>query len=113
MMSDFDTVVDRYLAVWNETDTTARRAAIDDLFAEQVRYVDPMAAVEGRAALNGLIGAVQEQFPGVAFTPGGQVDGHHDQVRFTWKLGPVNGFDVAELDADGRIHRVLGFLDQA
>jgi hypothetical protein len=47
------------------------------------------------------------------------VDGHHDQARFTWNLGPageeppVVGFDVAELDADGRIQRVLGFIDKA
>jgi hypothetical protein len=41
-------------------------------------------------------------------------------VRFTWNLAPatsadplVVGFDVAELDADGRINRVLGFIDKA
>ena len=118
-MSDFDAVADRYLAVWNETDPAARRAAIDEVFADAVRYVDPLAAVDGRAALDGLIGAAQQQFAGLVFTPGGPVDGHHDQLRFTWHLGPaggeplVVGFDVAELDADGRIHRVLGFIDQA
>lgn len=154
-MSDYDTVVDRYLAVWNEPDETARRAALDELFADGIRYVDPLAAVEGRAGLDALIGAVRQQFPGHAFTPGGPVDGHHDQVRFTWNLtakaanpanpanaanatnpanaanaanpaspangaNPANGveplvvgFDVAELDADGRINRVLGFIDKA
>jgi hypothetical protein len=117
-MSDFDSVVDRYLAVWNETDAATRRKRIDDLFAEDVRYVDPLAAVTGRDALDGLIGAVQQQFPGLTFSPGGAVDAHHDQARFTWNLGAapgeplVIGFDVAELDADGRIQQVLGFLDK-
>jgi SnoaL-like domain len=117
-MSDFDAVVQKYLSVWNETDPAARRAAVDDLFAEDVRYVDPMAAVEGRAALDGLIGAVQQQFPGFVFTAGGPVDAHHDQGRFTWRMGPpgeeppVAGFDVAELDSAGRIRQVLGFLDR-
>ena len=117
-MSDFDTLVDRYLAAWNETDAAARRAAIDDLFADRVRYVDPLAAVTGRSALDALIGGAQQQFAGMVFTPGAPVDGHHDQVRFTWHLGPaggepvVVGFDVAQLDADGRIHQVLGFLDR-
>jgi hypothetical protein len=47
------------------------------------------------------------------------VDAHHDKARFGWSLGlpgaepPVIGFDVAELDADGRIRRVFGFIDQA
>jgi SnoaL-like domain len=118
-MSDFDSIVDRYLAVWNETDPAARRAAIDDLFAAEVRYIDPLASVSGREALDGLIGAVQQQFPGFAFTPGGPVDGHHEQARFTWNLGPaaseplVVGFDVAELDGAGRIRQVLGFIDKA
>ncbi|MEV4348162.1 nuclear transport factor 2 family protein [Actinoplanes sp. NPDC049596] len=112
-MTDFDTVVDRYLAAWNETDAGARRTAIDDLFAEDVRYVDPLAAVEGRAALAELIGGVQQHFPGQKFAPGGLIDGHHDQVRFTWTLGAAAGFDVAELDADGRITNVLGFLDRS
>ena len=117
-MSDFDTVVDRYLQVWNETDPGARRAAIDELFAADVRFVDPLAAVEGRAAVDALIAGAQSQFTGLVFTPGGPADAHHDQGRFTWHLGPAGGepvaigFDVAELDADGRIKLVLGFLDK-
>ncbi|GAA0560039.1 nuclear transport factor 2 family protein [Paractinoplanes ferrugineus] len=118
-MSDFDTVVDRYLAAWNETDPARRRAAIDALFTADVRYVDPIASVEGRDALDALIGGVQQQFPGLAFTSGGPVDAHHEQGRFTWHLGAagaeplVVGFDVAELGDDGRIRRVFGFLDKA
>jgi hypothetical protein len=118
-MSDFDGVLDRYLAVWNETDAGARRAAIDEVFAEGVRYVDPLADVTGREALDALIGAVQQQFPGLRFTAGGTPDAHHDQARFTWHLGTdadgeplVIGFDVAELDTDGRIQQVRGFLDK-
>ena len=117
-MNDFDTVVAQYLAVWNTTDEADRRKAIGELFAEDVRYVDPLAAVEGRDALNGLIGAVHQQFPGLVFTAGGPADAHHEQGRFTWHLGApdgeplVVGFDVAELDGDGRIRQVLGFLDQ-
>ncbi|BCJ45580.1 isomerase [Actinoplanes ianthinogenes] len=119
-MSDFDTMIDRYLAVWNETDPAARQAAIADLFTEDVRYVDPIAAVRGRDQLNGLIGAVHQQFPGLVFSPGDTLDAHHDQVRFTWNLGQpggdeplVVGFDVAERDESGRIHQVLGFIDKA
>src|SRR3954447_8469780 len=117
-MSDFDSVVQRYLAAWSETDPARRRAAIDDLFAADVRYTDPMAEVTGRAGLDGLIAAVQQQFPGLVFAPAGPVDAHHAQARFTWGLGApggepaVIGFDVAELDDEGRIRLVLGFLDR-
>jgi hypothetical protein len=118
-MGDFDTVVERYLAVWNETDPAARRAAIDDLFTADVRFVDPLAAVEGRDALDALVGAAQGQFTGLTFTAGGPADAHHDQGRFTWHLGSAGaepvavGFDVAELAPDGRIRLVLGFIDKA
>jgi hypothetical protein len=118
-MSDFDIVVQRYLAAWNETDPQRRRAAVEEAFTADIRYVDPLAAVQGHAALDGLIGAVQAQFPGLVFAPGAPVDAHHEQARFTWHLGPagqepvVIGFDVAELGPDGRIRTVLGFIDQA
>jgi hypothetical protein len=118
-MSGFDNVVAQYLRVWNTTDEAARRKAVDEVFAPDVRYVDPLAAVEGRDALNALIGAVHQQFPGLVFTAGGAADAHHDQGRFTWHLGApeggeplVVGFDVASLDEDGRIREVLGFLDK-
>jgi hypothetical protein len=117
-MSNFENMVERYLAVWNTTDDTDRRKKIEEVFAEDVRYVDPLAAVDGRDALNVLIGAVHQQFPDLVFAAAGPADAHHDQGRFTWQLGPaggeplVIGFDVARLDEAGRIREVLGFLDR-
>jgi hypothetical protein len=117
-MSDFDTTVQGYLAAWNEPDPAARHAAIAKVCTDDVRYTDPLAAVTGQEALSGLIGAVQAQFPGLAFTLGGAVDAHHEQARFVWHLGRageeplVVGFDVVELGEDGRIRTVLGFLDK-
>ena len=118
-MSQFDDVAARYLQVWNETDPEARAAAAAGVFAEDVSYVDPLMTVTGRAALVDAIGAVHQQFPGFAFRPAGTVDGHHNQVRFGWELGPhgasetpVAGFDVAVLDPSGRISAVHGFLDR-
>ena len=111
-------LADRYIAAWNETDPAARRAAMAELFADDVRYTDPLVTAESRDGLDATIGAVQQQFPGFVFRLAGAVDAHHDQLRFTWQLGPaggeapVAGFDVAVLDGDGRIRTVLGFLDR-
>ena len=112
-------IIEQYLAGWNETDPAKRRELVDAVWAADGGYTDPLADVRGREAINGLIGAVQQQFPGFVFTLGGAVDAHHDQVRFTWHLGPegaaepvVTGFDVAVLDGAGRIGRVYGFLDK-
>jgi len=111
-------VIARYLACWNETDPAARRKLIDETWAEDGRYIDPLADARGRDALDATIAAAQGQFPGFVFTLAGPVDAHHQQARFTWGLGPegaeplVVGFDVAVTDDDNKIHTVLGFLDK-
>ena len=111
-------IVTRYLDAWNETDPAARRALVGSLWAADGSYTDPLADVRGPDAIAGLIGAAQQQFPGLVFTLGGPVDANHSQARFTWHLGPdggepvVIGFDVVVLDEDGRIASVHGFLDK-
>ena len=118
LMTATPDLADRYLAAWNETDRSARTAALAGLFADDVRYTDPLVAADGRPALDATIGAVQAQFPGFVFRLAGPVDAHHDQLRFTWELGPagqdapIAGFDVAVVDDSGRIRTVLGFLDR-
>ncbi|MGV9617021.1 nuclear transport factor 2 family protein [Nocardia xishanensis] len=110
-------LVAQYLEIWNTTDAAARSAAIARVFTDEPGYVDPLMAVTGRAALDAGIAAVQAQFPDMVFRLAGPVDGHHDQVRFTWELGPADGpalvvgFDVAVLE-EGRIAQVYGFLDK-
>jgi hypothetical protein len=117
-MNTYDDLAQRYIDAWNETDAGARRAAMDKLYTDEARYVDPLAVAEGRDAIATMIGAVQQQFPGFRFRLAGPVDGHHNQARFGWELGPegaeapIVGFDVAVTDEDGRIRTVLGFLDK-
>jgi hypothetical protein len=117
-MTDFQKIAEQYIASWNEREPTARRAAIDELWAADGRYVDPLAEASGRAAIDATIGAAQVQFPGFEFALAGPVDAHHDQARFTWTLAQrgaeplVVGFDVAVVDPDGRLQTVLGFLDK-
>jgi hypothetical protein len=74
--------------------------------------------VTGHDELCALIGAVQSQFPGFTFRLLGEVDAHHDLLRFRWELGPdggeapVVGFDTVATDSAGRITTVHGFLDK-
>ena len=110
--------VQRYIAAWNEIEPQARRRAVAAVFTEEARYVDPLVDVRGHEGIDAAIAAVQQQFAGWVFRLAGPVDAHHDQVRFTWELGPegeeppVVGFDVAVTAGDGRYDRVAGFLDR-
>jgi hypothetical protein len=114
----FDDLAQRYFKAWNETDPASRRKAVDDLFAEDARITDPLGVSQGREAIATTIGQAQAQFPAFQFRLAGPVDGHHDQMRFTWELGPdgveapVAGFDVAIIDEDGQLREVFGFLDK-
>jgi hypothetical protein len=115
---DFQQVAERCIATWNETDPVARREEIDELWAPDARYIDPMTVAVGREAIDATIGAAQGQFAGLTFALSGPVDAHHDQARFGWSLGPADGeplvvgFDVAVRDGNGQLSMVLGFLDR-
>lgn len=116
-MSDFSDLVDRYIAIWNETDTTRRRALIARTWTEGASYLDPMMKSDGHAGIDAMIAAVQEKFPGHRFSLAGKVDAYQDRVRFSWALAPeggdalVKGTDFAVVDG-GRLQQVTGFLDQ-
>ena len=117
-MSDHTTLAERYIAAWNETDADARHRAVAALWTDDGRYVDPLVDVAGVDGIAATIGAVQSQFPGFSFRLAGPVDGHHEQLRFSWELGPageaapIAGSDVAVTDGNGRLRTVLGFLDR-
>jgi SnoaL-like domain len=111
-------LIDRYLACWNETDSTTRRELITKTWADDASYIDPLVDARGHDAIDAAIAATQGQFPGHLFTLAGPVDAHHDVARFSWGLGRdgdeplVIGSDVASVGTDGRLARVVGFLDK-
>ncbi|TDC10365.1 nuclear transport factor 2 family protein [Nonomuraea longispora] len=114
------TLVERYVAAWNETDPQARASAVAELWTEDATYTDPLADVAGHAGIAAVIEGAQGMFPGLVFRPGELYDAHRHLARFTWHLGSADddepvatGYDVVELAEDGRIRKVLGFLDKA
>lgn len=116
-MSTITDLVDRYVAIWNETDATRRRELIAESWGETASYVDPLAAVDGRAGLDALIGQLQQRFPGHHLRRTGDVDTHHDRLRFAWALLAPGGatvfagIDFAVVAPDRRLQAVTGFFD--
>ena len=112
------TLVDRYIAIWNETDAAARRTLIARTYAEQASYLDPMLQADGRDGIDTMVAAVQDKYPGFKFARTSDVDSHHDRARFAWQLAPdngpalVKGIDFATLTADGRLQSVTGFFTE-
>jgi len=109
------TAIDTYLAAWNEPDDDARSALVEAALGADLWYRDAMLEADGRDAFNAVLGAVQAQFPGLVMRRTSTVDAHHDLVRFNWAFGApgedpaIAGVDVAKFDADGKLHRIIGF----
>jgi hypothetical protein len=118
MTHTITSVVDTYIAAWNEADPERRRALVGETWTEDGTYLDPLMAGTGPDEIAAMIGAAQAQFPGHRFELSFGPDAHNDVVRFTWTLagadGPVaRGTDFATVAEDGRLRAVTGFLETA
>ena len=100
-------LIDRYFAMWNETD------------AETATYIDPAVEGERHDGIDNMVNTVQERFPEHRFPRTSEVDCHHDRLRFRWELAPkdgallVEGTDFGVVAEDGRLQATVGFFDQA
>ena len=112
------TVIDTYLATWNETDAAKRADLIAASLGAYRWYRDPLLEADGLEAYDQMIAAVQAQFPGLEMRRTSGVDAHRDLVRFTWALGAPGaaptfaGLDVAKFDDAGKLHRIIGFAGE-
>jgi hypothetical protein len=112
-------LVRAYLAIWNEADAAARQAQIARTWTDDATYTDPLFDVAGHEGIEAMIAGFHAQFPGVTFRQIGEIEAHHDRVRFSWELVPAGGdtviaagTDVGVIE-DGRLRSVTGFFDQA
>ena len=119
-MADVATVVERYIAMWNETDPERRRSIIAETWADDATYLDPLMSGAGPDGIDAMVAGVQERFPGHRFELSAGPDAHHDRVRFAWQLhgadggaAVATGVDFATLADDGRLRAVTGFLEPA
>ena len=101
--------------VFNERDAAARRAAIDDLYAEDVVFQDPDGTYEGRDAVAAKVDALLAAQPGMVLREERLAQEVADLGLAHWALGPpggepvVRGTDVALVRA-GRIERLYALI---
>ncbi|HEX5224948.1 MAG TPA: nuclear transport factor 2 family protein [Solirubrobacteraceae bacterium] len=113
-----DTLVEGYIAMWNEPDAQRRRELVAQTVTDDASYVDPLMSGSGVDGIDAMIAAAQQQYPGHRFTLLTGPDAHNDRVRFSWAIAPDGGepiavgHDFATLAPDGRMSSITGFLDQ-
>jgi len=111
-MIDMDDLVDRYVAVWNESDAAVRRQRIRALWAPEGRTCYRLLDAQGYEAIEARVVGSWEKWlqPGShAFRPV-QAAMHHDVVKFDWQMVTMpdaeraaGGLSFLGLDPEGRI----------
>ena len=110
--------VERYVEFWNATSPDEQWQLAATTFAEQIAYYAPVGVMRGVDELIGFRNQFAEHSPGYVFRPRSEPQTHNDRARLQWELvvsgkSFATGTDVLELDRDGRISAVTGFLDRA
>ncbi len=117
-MSDIETIVDGYFAMWNETDRARRKEVTGATWVPDASYVDPRFTADGHDGLDKMVAGVHAAYPGHRFRLSNAVDAHHDRARWGWEFaGPddgaplATGVDYAVVADDGRLQQVTGFFE--
>ncbi len=111
--------VENYFDMWNETNSAARRALIENVWTVDAQSIDPLADARGWNAIEQHVMNLRAQFPDHRVTRTGAVDQHHDRLRFPWALSDaqggtvLTGIDCVRLGDDGRFAELVGFFDAA
>jgi len=117
---DFNELADRYVAVWNEPDATARRAAIAGLWGPDGEHHVRTLHARGHDALQQRVTGSHEKNvrdAGFRFLRAGDAQFLNGTVMFHWHMVPAAGGPVAALGidflvlaADGRIATDYQFI---
>lgn len=109
-------IVDAYVASWNEADAAKRTALVEQAWAPEARYVDPLLDLTGHQDLATLKPLLDQHYPGHEIRRTSDVDAHHNVCRFSWDLVDpagsvvIAGIDVAVVGEDGRLQGLAGFF---
>lgn len=115
--AEVSALVERYLAVWNESDPDSRRRQIAGLWSEDGTHVLPSSEIRGLEAIEAEIVRTHAASIAKGFRfSAAKAEGHHDVVRFDWQMQPsaggkavVAGSTLVVLDDAGLIRRDYQF----
>src|SRR5262249_61384208 len=86
-VNEASSLVERYVAVWNETDAARRRDAITELWALDGVHVSDTGVRSGRVEIEAAASEISNvaAAAGFVFEAADRSHAHHDVVTFTWR----------------------------
>jgi hypothetical protein len=109
-------IIDTYCSAWNELDPARRQSLLNSIWAPHATYTDPTVHASGANELLAHITSVIARRPGAKVVRTSAVDAHHGLARFAWRVVQADGsmlpegIDFAEISAEGKIQRIMGFF---
>lgn len=109
--SRYNSLVDRYMAMWNETDAAARRKLVDEVWAEDGAYFNRLFVARGRDIIEAAVATAHDEYYAKGFSFKSQNDayGHHGGVKFGWVMITTA---TGEVDTFGQDFVILDGQDQ-
>jgi hypothetical protein len=114
-VADVDRILVDYFAAWNETNVDERRQLLQRSVSDDAEVIDPTGRWQGLEGLSERIANYHAAAPGTAVVAASGVDSHNNVERYGWKIVDssgnevMEGVDIAERDADGRLQRIVMF----
>lgn len=111
-------LVDAHLAAFSAPDAASRRALVEQAWAPEGHFADPLFAATGHDEIDALAASVPGLYPGHVFTRTSGIDLHHDHARYAFAFTApdgtvvVDGVEVARVGAEGRLAQVVGFFGE-
>jgi hypothetical protein len=111
-----DEVIEKYDQAWNTSDVDERRRLLEAALTEDCEMVEPRGRFAGREAIFERINGFSDRFPGARIDLTTAVDEHNGFARYGWRIldaehNPLlEGIDVVERAADGRLRKVVMFF---
>jgi hypothetical protein len=109
-------LVDDHMDMWSEPDPGRRLERIRRCWHPDGALISPPLQARGHEAINRLLGAMQDHYPGHVLVRTSQVDAHHDTFRVGWEVRAPDGtpalvgIDVGIVDEDRLLVRLTGFF---
>jgi hypothetical protein len=115
-MTGVQTAITSYDEAWNAPNADARRALLEDALSDDCELIEPNGRFVGRLQILERIGGFADRFPGAEVKIVTHIDTHNGFARYGWEIADaggklvLEGIDVVQVGADGKLQRILMFF---